>query len=79
MAPMKRPVELDEQSDFHDSCSLTHLAHRWGVSRREVRRLLQQGKLPFVEVLRQLRVPRSAVESFELRGPQATSDQATRR
>jgi hypothetical protein len=66
MAPMKCPARQETADDFEDSYSLTHLASRWGVSRRDIRQLLQQGQLPFVEVLGQLRVPIPAVRRYEL-------------
>ena len=65
MAPMKCPVEREPADDFKQSYSLTHLAHRWGVSRREIRQRLQSGELPFVQVEGQLRVPAAAVRKAE--------------
>ena len=67
MAPMKCPAAKEPLDDFDDSCTLTHLAHRWHVTRREVRHLLQRGELPFVDVRGQIRVPYAAVEDFERR------------
>ena len=66
MAPMKCPAKPKPADEFEDSYSLTHLAHRWDVSRRDIRQLLQRGELPFVEVLGQLRVPAAAVSFYEL-------------
>ena len=66
MAPMKCPTRQEPVDEFERSYSLTHLARRWGVSRRDIRRRLQQGQLPFVEVLGQLRVPIPAVRRYEL-------------
>ena len=68
MAPMKCPTRRRMKDEFEDSYSLTHLARRWGVSRREVRLLLQKGDLPFVQVLGQLRVPTQAVYNYEKSG-----------
>ncbi len=62
MAPMKSPIH---QESLEDSITLTHLAQRWEVSRREVRRLLQIGELPFVQVSGQIRVPLAAVRAKE--------------
>ena len=39
MAPMKCPARQETADDFEDSYSLTHLASRWGVSRRDIRQL----------------------------------------
>ncbi len=66
MAPMKCPSPRQPADEFEESYSLTHLAHRWGVSRRVVRQLLQTGELPFVQVEGQLRVPIEAVRAIEL-------------
>jgi len=65
MAPMKRPAEYEHYDPFEDSHSLTHLAHRWHVSRRKIRALLKSGELPFVDLEGQLRVPDPAVKEFE--------------
>ncbi len=65
MAPMKSPAERGPADEFDASYSLTHLAHRWGVSRRDIRVLLQSGELPFVQVEGQLRVPIAAVHANE--------------
>ena len=64
-APMKSPAHHAVSSALADTMSLTHLAHRWEMSRREVRQLLQSGRLPFEEVEGQLRVPREAVMRYE--------------
>ena len=61
MAPMKRPAVADAD----DTLSLTALAHRWHCKRREVRRLLGAGVMPFVQIRGRIRVPRSAVEQAE--------------
>ena len=67
MPPMKSPSKHIHDHD-EENYTLTHLAHRWGVSRREIRRLLQEGKLPFVQILGQLRVPVEAVRRYEQSG-----------
>jgi len=63
MPPMKSP----NPHGSGDDVSLTHLAHRWQVRRREVRQLLQEGVLPFVDVRGQLRVPKDAIKRLERR------------
>jgi len=65
MAPMKSPTHQEAQESLEESITLTHLAQRWDVSRREVRRLLQIGELPFVQVEGQIRVPVAAVRARE--------------
>ena len=67
MAPMKCPSPDDPTDLFADSLSLTHLAHRWHMHRRDVRRLLQTGDLQFVQIRNQLRVPRTAATQYERR------------
>ena len=69
MAPMKAPTHRDQDDTFDPSWTLTHVAHRWGVSRRDVRELLRDGTLPFVEIEGQLRVPIQAVYQYELGVP----------
>jgi len=67
MAPMKCPSRRQSTDVLQDSYTLTHLARRWHMHRREVRRLLQTGQLPFVQIRNQLRVPRAAVADYEQR------------
>lgn len=69
MAPMKSPAPRESSDGYEETYSLTHLAHRWGVTRREIRQLLQIGELPFVQIDGQLRVPASAVRMVELGDP----------
>jgi excisionase family DNA binding protein len=61
MAPMKCPA----RHKLSDSFTLTHLARRWHMHRRQIRHLLQTGQLPFEQVRGQFRVPRAAVAEFE--------------
>lgn len=65
MPPMKSPSHHEPPEGLEDSITLTHLARRWEVSRREIRRLLQIGELPFVQVEGQIRVPVDAVQARE--------------
>ena len=65
MAPMKSPVHHGFAGVFTDTISLTHLAQRWHMQRRDIRQLVKQCKLPFVEVEHQLRIPLDAVEELE--------------
>lgn len=58
MAPMKKPRN-DSYQQLTGAVSLATVARRAGLPRREVRRLIQLGKLPFVQVRGQIRVPRS--------------------
>jgi excisionase family DNA binding protein len=59
---MKKPPRESFQQ-LSGALSLATVARRVGVPRREIRRMIQHGKLPFVQVLGQIRVPRSAIES----------------
>lgn len=63
MAPMKRPTHHGK--DPTPSLSLQQLASRWAVPRREVRRLLQHGDLPFEQIRGRLRVPLDSVRLYE--------------
>lgn len=63
MAPMKRPTHHGKESS--STLSLQQVAARWAVPRREVRRLLQHGDLPFEQVRGRLRVPLEAVRHYE--------------
>jgi len=62
---MKRPTD----QHYAESHSLTHLAHRWHVQRRDVKQLLKKGVLPFVDECGQLRVPHDAVQQIETSNP----------
>ena len=57
---------LIDEMDSDESCTLTHLARRWKVSRRRIRRLVQSGALPFEQVSGQIRVPWDAIEQYEI-------------
>ncbi len=65
MAPMKVPSQHEPHDGRDDSYSLTHLAHRWGVTRKAVRQLILDGELSFFEADGQIRVPLAAVEQIE--------------
>ena len=69
MSPMKSPAHHEHEDELDQTWTLTHVAHRWGVSRREVRHLLSEGQLPFVEIQGQIRVPAEAVYQYELGTP----------
>ncbi|TWT87717.1 hypothetical protein Mal64_32600 [Pseudobythopirellula maris] len=57
---MKRPARSTE-GPFAGSISIGRLARKWGVPRRHVRRLMQKGRLPFIEVAGKIRVPTDAL------------------
>lgn len=63
MAPMKLSAHKRLGNEVFDSYSLTHLAHMWHVPRRRIRKMLQRGELPFVEIGGRIRIPRAAVDS----------------
>jgi hypothetical protein len=65
MPPMRRPSSSDTAHQNGSSYSLTHLARRWNLSRREIRQMLQRGDLPFEQVMGQFRVPCQAVKRIE--------------
>ena len=60
--PMRPPGH--GQSPFRGTVSLSRAARLWNLPRREVRRLVQQGKLPFIQVMGRIRVPRSVLSEF---------------
>ena len=66
MAPMKTVRKSRPGESVTDTFSLSQLAKRWSISRRQVRQLLQSRQLPFVQIRGELRVPRTAVLKFEL-------------
>ena len=65
MAPMKTERKGRPSETSNDTFSLTQLARRWEISRRKVRQLLQQQRLPFIQIRGELRVPRRAVQRYE--------------
>lgn len=63
MCPMKKsPSESFQQ--LTGAVSLSAAARRTGIPRREVRRMVQQGRLPFVQVRGQICVPAKAVREL---------------
>ncbi len=63
MCPMKKTPN-PTFARLTDAVSLGTVARKVGIPRREVRRLIQRGKLPFVQVRGQIRVPRTAMKSL---------------
>lgn len=59
MPRMKIPAPTKE-SIWRATLSIEAFARRRGLKPREVRRLLGAGRLPFVQVRGQIRVPRAA-------------------
>lgn len=59
MAPMRKPAPK-LQEPWQDTCSVDTFAHEQGMTAREVREMLREQRLPFVEIDGQIRVPRSA-------------------
>ena len=60
MPPMKKPLRGSARRH-----TLTHLAQRWHISRREVRRLLQSGMLPFEQICGKLCVADAEARRYE--------------
>jgi excisionase family DNA binding protein len=65
MAPMKMHSRRHPAETF----TITHLAHRWGVPRKTIRRLMKSGQLPFEQIAGQLRVPVASVQQLERDSP----------
>lgn len=63
MSPMKRLGS--HADDFAGTISIDQLARRWHTTRREIRRMLGGGKMTFVQIRGQLRVPREEVQRRE--------------
>ncbi len=64
MSPMK-PKRSKRNPDLADTLSLNQLARRWNVSQKEVRRLLGQQSLGFVQVRGCFRVPLTEIRKYE--------------
>jgi excisionase family DNA binding protein len=61
MAPMKKPADL-RHSIFKGTVSIAKLARRLRVSTKEIKRRMGAGRMAFVQIGDQLRIPR---EEFE--------------
>lgn len=59
MPRMKKPAP-PRDDPWRSTLPIAAFAHRRGLSPRQVRRLLASGRLPFIEVRGQIRVPRAA-------------------
>ncbi|MCA9238259.1 MAG: hypothetical protein KDA44_22455 [Planctomycetales bacterium] len=53
------------QAERLGALSVPQVARRWHTTRRRVRRLLQAGRLPFVEINGEIRVPLAVVRGRE--------------
>lgn len=59
MAPMRKPPP-DRQRDWQETMSIDAFGRMHGLSRREVRQMLQDGRLAFMQLAGQIRIPNSA-------------------
>ena len=57
MAPMKRPADKASQGYYQGTWSLGDAALRMGVNKKELRCLLADGQLDFVQIAGQIRIP----------------------
>ncbi len=64
MAPMKREP-TGRQADLAATVSVPRLARRWHTSVRQVRKLLAQRQMDFVQIAGQIRVPKLEIERLE--------------
>jgi hypothetical protein len=64
MAPMKRPPPEGEAA-LPPTLSVMQLARRWQTKPKEIKRLLGQQILPFVQVRGAFRVARDDVQRYE--------------
>jgi len=62
MAPMKRPADEASQGYYRGTWSLGEAARRLGVNKKELRCLLADGQLDFVQIARQIRIPAEHVQ-----------------
>jgi len=64
MVPMK-PQPRRRDPELAGSLSLDQLARRWQIPRKQIRRLLGDQKLRFVQIRGSFRVPLEEVERYE--------------
>ena len=57
MAPMKRPADEASQGYYQGTWSLGEAARRLGVSKKDLRCLLADGQLDFVQIAGLIRIP----------------------
>lgn len=62
MPRMKAP--RSDAGPFAGSVSLGSLSRRLGVPRRRLRRLVAEGRTPFVQIAGRIRIPNEAVGRF---------------
>ncbi|REJ67495.1 MAG: DNA-binding protein [Planctomycetota bacterium] len=63
MSPMKSPA-AERRDELGDSLSLAAVARELRVPAKEVRHLLAERRLDFVQICGQLRVPRAALARY---------------
>ncbi len=68
MAPMKPPARHGVE-ELAGTLSLAQLARRWQTSAKQIRHLLAQQQLPFVQIRGQFRVGIADVERYEREHP----------
>ena len=64
MSPMK-PKSRQPRSHLAGTLSIAQVARRWGISAKEVRRLLSRRELQFEEIMGRIRIPQSEVDRLE--------------
>ncbi len=64
MSPMK-PKSHEPRSHLAGTFSIAQLARRWGISAKEVRRLLGNRDMQFQEIMGRIRIPQSEVDRME--------------
>ena len=68
MSPMK-PEPKRRDPHLSGTLSLDQLARRWGIARKEIRRLLGRQELGFVQIRGSFRVPLAEVCRYERTHP----------
>ena len=64
MPPMKSPAK-ENKSPFAGTVSLEYLAKCWPLSVKQIRQLLANQELAFIQIKGSLRVPKKDAEQYE--------------
>ena len=62
-----KPKIRQPRSHMAGTLSISRLASRWGISSKDVRRLLRERRLQFEEITGHIRIPLSEIERYEMK------------
>jgi excisionase family DNA binding protein len=65
-----KPKPRQPRSHLTGTLSIAQVARRWGISEKQVRRLLRNRELQFEEIMGRIRVPQSEVDRLEASRPE---------